>query len=1442
MTDESSAGGKPARHASSQARLRRAGVPWRMRRGCVRPGAAGLVAGLAIVALWLVALTFDARVLVAAAIAWTAVWLMSGCWGVVQSVAVRRIQSGRPVGTNTAADTAAGTERIPRWRRLCHAVMLPHDIRTVGTYIRLNPEEYVGSVPDQRGWYRRVGMVLSWREPLGLFVVRTVIPDDAELVILPEPGPVNVTAGEPASGARGGGRATFGFAGLREYEPGDPVRSIAWKRSVSAGRLMVKRAPRSMVHAVMLVCDMASCTTDAQVDAVAYAAMSRYAGLRAGLERHGGKLIVTDGQAVATSSGQTMRLIASLQGGGDADHMAATVCNAASAQHMPVNVVVITASASSTASGVNTANGTNATTAQGIRLVASLRAAGQPNVQTLSVQGDHASYRLRSYEMDDSEDDAVEGSEPLSGRASARRHIRRVGAWLPAAHESGPNHDHTPAGQSGRRRWVATQAAGLLVRTTIVALTMELSVQWALMLVQGKGLWWPVFARIGVAALAVTSQIPTPRRFKRRRLVAAIRGIAFVLAALVTGVVTAGLRLRETLGFLPWHPVYTQVSAGGEQNVVHVPFTQAWGRFATTIASGFKQLYAQVPPLNMGAASDAAVIIAVVGVMLVVRLLAGIPAAIPWMGILPVVVGAAANVSMLQEVPWVGVLLLAASLALAWWSIRPHAASPVMPCVVSVVTMALVMSCTSAGLAFARSVPLTFDAGNGMFSSTTINPMIDLKRSLTAGSSATALTYQSNRARYLRMATLDDFDGDTWNFDATLSASANLYRRSSSTAFVNLQSDVDKAASKLAASSGGYSSAAQPLATYLTYDNGSLDSANVADSWLGIKIAETDVTIDKLSTRLLPVGGLLLDYSGVSGDWTDNSSGGITSRNATTTRGQSYTTTGIYIDPISSSLGFQQIDTIEKAVLTLRDTGHLTVPDAATANAERARWVSSGAAQRVGDLLLIPVTSSDGILTVANSDTFDGALAYEWSKNGYSGDANSNDPGSASMYTLSTSFANAVGFNPNKDSAVLVHDSGGGTWMLALPATVGAADFSDADAVTSLFAKAGMTASSVISVALESGLVDGSDPFARIDALDKAVLARYRSLPAKLPSGVKAVISQAKADGIPSEGSTFNEQEQALQYLVRYFSSNGFTYSLDVPGDETGDDSNIAMVGSFLKRKSGYCAHYASAFAILGRALGVPTRMVLGYSTSGVVDENGSYSVSAKQLHAWDEAYLSGVGWVPFDVTPAASEESSDAGQSPSSAASSSSPSESSSPSASQSASPSASASASSSGSIGGPSSRTQGRDDASQTGLPVRQWMVFLVAVAGLGALCCVPMGIRSRRRRRRLWAFDRAACGGADDDTPVRSAWIGAWRELQDTAWDCGARWPVTATDRDIADVVGVALACEAAGKVAGRAAACVFGHGDVPAPSLKDVADVRAAVEGRRRFMPMSLFRRR
>lgn len=1414
----------------AQAALRRAGVPWRLRHGMVRPTLAGWLTALAAALLWLAALTFDARVLVAAAIAWTGVCLMAACGGGIQLLAWRASRTGR--GRATPSTPSGRRYRVGR-------PVQPREVAVSEAYIRLNPDRFAGTAPTGRGWYRRVTVVSSWREPLGLFAVRSVTRDTSELVIVPEPGPVTPTRGDTVSGVRGGGRSAFGFAGLREYEPGDPVRNIAWKRSASAGRLMVKQMPRSTVHAVMLVCDMVSCTTGRQADAVAYEAMSRYALLQAGLEHAGGKLIVTDGRGVATGSSQALRLIASLQGRADDavthagadedDDIASTVCHAAAAQHMPVSVVVITATPS--------AGG----------LVARLHAAGQTDVRVVVVSGRQPDYQLQRRDLDDSRGHEPRDHEPQRHEPQDA-HRSGFGRRHPAVRRSAIRPAGSPAaGRPGHpgRAWQAADLTGIIVRIAVTASALELAVQWLTSLVHGEHMWWPLVARIGVAVLAVVPQIPTPARLAHRRVIIAVRGLAFAVGTLIAAIIAAGLRLRDTIGFLPWHPVITQATDRGQDDI-RIPAIQAWRQFAGAIASGFRQVYVQLPPLSLTAASDAAIMLAIAVFLLVMRIVLCTPAAVPWTGLVPVVVGAVAYASMLQDASWAAVLALTALLALARWSVHPRAAGIMMPALASALTVALVACCTAPGLRLARSAHLGLDSG-GMFSSATVNPMIDLKRSLTAGSSATALTYQSSRARYLRMATLDDFSGGTWSFASSLSGSANLY--DAGTSKTTATSKADTAARQLMALSGGSCEAAEPLATYLTYSNGSLDAHLSSDDWLGKHVANTEITIDRLSTRLLPSAGLTLDYSGMNGNWNIDPSCSIYSRTESTRQGDTYKTSGIYLDPITSVLGFQQIDAIRRSVSDLRDTGHLTVPDTATADAARAELVASGAAQRSGDWLFIPVTTTNGILTATHSGSFPGALAYEWSAYGYSDD-NTATSDTASTYTLSTSFANAVGYNPNRDSAALASSADWNTRILVMPATVGAVDASDTQAVGNALAATGITVAAVTSVVLDGSLVDGTDPFARVDALDRAVLAQYRSLPSKLPRSVTAVVAQAKADGIPSAGASFDEQEQALQYLVRYFSSNGFTYALDVPGADDGDDSNIAMVGSFLKRRSGYCAHYASAFAVLARALGVPTRMVLGYSTSGVVDENGSYAVSARQLHAWDEAYLSGVGWVPFDVTPAASETSSGAGQSASSAASSSSsPSASSSASGPGSASSSGSASsAASSGASGGPASRAQGRDDASQAGRPARQWVVFLSSVACLGAVCCAPMGIRSYRRRRRLEAFDRAAragLGGAGlggDDASVSSTWVAAWRELQDTAWDCGARWDATATDRDIADTVGQALACDAAGVVADRAAACVFGQGDAPAPTMQDAVVVRSAVEGRRRVIPMSLFRRR
>lgn len=67
--------------------------------------------------------------------------------------------------------------------------------------------------------------------------------------------------------------------------------------------------------------------------------------------------------------------------------------------------------------------------------------------------------------------------------------------------------------------------------------------------------------------------------------------------------------------------------------------------------------------------------------------------------------------------------------------------------------------------------------------------------------------------------------------------------------------------------------------------------------------------------------------------------------------------------------------------------------------------------------------------------------------------------------------------------------------------------------------------------------------------------------------------------------------------------------------------------------QEGYCTSFATAMAVLGRCIGVPTRYVEGFVASCDKEQNGVYPVKNSQAHAWAEAYFEGVGWVPFEAT-----------------------------------------------------------------------------------------------------------------------------------------------------------------------------------------------------------------
>lgn len=66
----------------------------------------------------------------------------------------------------------------------------------------------------------------------------------------------------------------------------------------------------------------------------------------------------------------------------------------------------------------------------------------------------------------------------------------------------------------------------------------------------------------------------------------------------------------------------------------------------------------------------------------------------------------------------------------------------------------------------------------------------------------------------------------------------------------------------------------------------------------------------------------------------------------------------------------------------------------------------------------------------------------------------------------------------------------------------------------------------------------------------------------------------------------------------------------------------------------GYCVHFAHAIVYMLRSLGIPARIGTGYLTDLSQAKDGHILLRMSDRHAWAEAYLSGLGWVPFDVQP----------------------------------------------------------------------------------------------------------------------------------------------------------------------------------------------------------------
>jgi transglutaminase-like putative cysteine protease len=102
------------------------------------------------------------------------------------------------------------------------------------------------------------------------------------------------------------------------------------------------------------------------------------------------------------------------------------------------------------------------------------------------------------------------------------------------------------------------------------------------------------------------------------------------------------------------------------------------------------------------------------------------------------------------------------------------------------------------------------------------------------------------------------------------------------------------------------------------------------------------------------------------------------------------------------------------------------------------------------------------------------------------------------------------------------------------------------------------------------------------------------------------------------------------QALMAHIRSGGYTYTL--AAEDYGSD---AVDEFWLDRKEGFCEHFAAAFVVVLRAMGVPARIVTGYQGADPLAVDGYYVVRQSSAHAWAEYWQRGVGWVRADPTAA---------------------------------------------------------------------------------------------------------------------------------------------------------------------------------------------------------------
>jgi transglutaminase-like putative cysteine protease len=143
-----------------------------------------------------------------------------------------------------------------------------------------------------------------------------------------------------------------------------------------------------------------------------------------------------------------------------------------------------------------------------------------------------------------------------------------------------------------------------------------------------------------------------------------------------------------------------------------------------------------------------------------------------------------------------------------------------------------------------------------------------------------------------------------------------------------------------------------------------------------------------------------------------------------------------------------------------------------------------------------------------------------------------------------------------------------------------------------------------------------------LQTLPLETLAQMKRLPADLPSQISELANKLKLEA--DLKTTLTPAERYSKRILDWYSERGFRYSKS-PGASLSSNGSAQLSEFLFGNRLGFCEHYAASFATMMRAMGIASRVVVGFQGGSPNDLGGYLIVRRLDAHAWTEI------WEPDD-------------------------------------------------------------------------------------------------------------------------------------------------------------------------------------------------------------------